>query len=281
MNAMTDTDAEYFACYCYQETMTRAQCLSWQKENEGAESADELPHIGCDGCDQGDEIRFADLERRTWGSAPREISPEGIAQAREHIANLGNKLKKNREENMQETQRIAHTKTCHVGKCSNCGRHGVSMTFGQTICHRCSKYAAGTRGKPGLRAQRLREATELYSALKPGERLPDGAAIAKKAGRAGETLHGYLHPAGTAARAGAKKMAPVEERPPETARGGAAHPGSPGESLTEVEEKSPAPIAGEERFAGVLLEAAEPHTVIPVTLRLTVEIVVKVNGIQA
>ncbi len=285
------TAAGEFYCERYQETMTRAQCLSWQQENDGAESAEELPHIGCDGCDQGDEIRAAEGERPAQANETKKMTPAAIAKARWHAANLGRKLGK-MEEKMGESQEVVRmkdgaTKTCVKGTCGNCKRPNVSIPKGMTTCHQCNKYLAGTRGNPDLRLQRMREARELYGALKPGEKLPSGAAKAKKATLAG---------GGDSSKMQLRKLPPVEELASETASDGAAAPSSPAGSLPEVEGKlkksaeikdNKETVRSDVRglsdgwFESELSDTAVPHTVIPVTLRLTVEILVKVNGIQA
>ena len=313
----------YFKCAKFRCRMPVATCLSRQAANaRGAET----PHIGCDDCDQGDEIRIADFDRRKQANKPRKMSPEAIAQAREHIARLGEKFReqvrnlgiakqeditmvpdqasdptiaaspavipaqagiqaasgdqekkeapKSTEQTTKQTSKPAYT--LMTGQCSNCKRpdlRGIKLKGG-FLCWQCQKYASGTGGRggdPELRKKLLAESAESYGKLKPGQHAPYGM------GR-----HAHRKARRTAA-ASPQVEAKSRKKAPDGAPTSRSRPPAPVkvEDLHQVVEG--ASIWGEGVESGipaVLSKTAEPQTIIPVTFRLTVEIVVKVNVIE-
>ena len=156
----------YFTCAKYNCRMPVATCVSRQAANaEGAET----PFIGCDDCDQGDEIRIAHVESGALAKSKppsRKIAPNIIP------AQAG--IRKKEEETMATTDSGVRRRNATItGYCRNCDRNDVKILNAMHMCWQCIKYATGTKGE--ARVQRLAEAAELCRSLKPGEKLPSSA----------------------------------------------------------------------------------------------------------
>ena len=144
---------------------------------------------------------------------------------------------------------VEEKKMSKVGTCRNCGR--VMTISGDGLDGRCYQAAKGLVGE-----EREKALAEVKGRVERGE------------------VKTYQYKGGSRKRnAAGTPAAPLETKPIPKEKIAVVK-----QNVEKLKEKYRLP---EERIEGVLLETSDPQTVIPVTLRLTIEIAVRVSGITA